>query len=719
MTAPRPSGRRRPRVNCIAGAAYAGVTCSAVTAAPADGNVLAATAATVTPRWPTDPPAYPFFPGRTVRVLNGTWDFAFLGEDIPMVPSVPDPPEWQQVSVPDAFDLRPNQPRCSECWPPGKEGDAQCQVCCNRAWGVFGDDECWGTDAARPGHPPLSFDRCCGQDPLYLRRGVAAYRTHVEVPPGSAAILHFAACTLRCLVAVDGVFVGDHAGLSPFWVTAAAASKPDQVIRTVLVLADNRFNKVTHPVHQPRYDWYQAGGIIRAVQYHALPTSDLLYLSSVEVFPRSSQVVDVVVRTSTPPTLVAKTLVYHWRFDDENTAATSCHVGAGWGKLDPAFGLRSVEVPDAKPWSPEHPALHRLKVALVDAVSGGLLDCVEVRFGMRVVEARGREILLNGEAVKLIGFNRHDLTTSPVLSYTDLVRDVALLQLAGANFVRGAHYAQDQRFLDMCDMRGIFVWEEVLGWQNTPADFSDGVFMMQMLRMADELASASVNHPSVVFFAFFNEGHSFDTGRATSDAYEMMATRLRDRSGGTRLISWGSNAGVSDNQLHNADVCAFHDYTAWYPTTRPVDLDEVQQIPYLYEANARWVEDHHPGKPFLVTEAGAAGLLGKHGPSNVKWTEEYQSLLFQMHLLSVLQNPKVVGISLWQFADIPVDQNFFPPVDRPRGLNNKGFVGLGRQPKAAFQAVRLLMEEQRKPFPYVGLILPEEDAELIGGVLRL
>eukprot|EP00434_Breviolum_minutum_P021155 symbB.v1.2.018667.t1/scaffold1455.1/size117749/3 len=135
-----------------------------------------------------------------------------------------------------------------------------------------------------------------------------------------------------------------------------------------------------------------------------------------------------------------------------------------------------------------------------------MLDCSEVRFGLRTVATKGREILLNGAPVKLFGFNRHELTSSAVLSYEELLRDVQLLKEVGANFVRGAHYAQDQRFLDLCDEHGLLVWEEVLGWQNTPQDFADGIFLMQSMKLADEMVAASVNHPSVIFFGFFNEG---------------------------------------------------------------------------------------------------------------------------------------------------------------------------------------------------------------------
>lgn len=41
--------------------------------------------------------------------------------------------------------------------------------------------------------------------------------------------------------------------------------------------------------------------------------------------------------------------------------------------------------------------------------------------------------------------------------------DVKLLKEANVNYVRGAHYPQDQRFLDLCDENGIVIWEETLG----------------------------------------------------------------------------------------------------------------------------------------------------------------------------------------------------------------------------------------------------------------
>lgn len=49
-----------------------------------------------------------------------------------------------------------------------------------------------------------------------------------------------------------------------------------------------------------------------------------------------------------------------------------------------------------------------------------------------------------------------------MLAYEQLVADVQILLSLGANFVRGAHYAQDARFLDLCDVHGLLVWEDGL-----------------------------------------------------------------------------------------------------------------------------------------------------------------------------------------------------------------------------------------------------------------
>ncbi|CAE7938964.1 GUSB [Symbiodinium sp. KB8] len=400
------------------------------------------------------------------------------------------------------------------------------------------------------------------------------------------------------------------------------------------------------------------------------------------IWPRSQAEVDVELQAS--PAAAKKTdLVFRFRFDDDSR----CKEAASWELL--AGASMRLRVPEASVWHTTTPSLHRLSVALFREEE--MLDCYCARFGLRTVGTRGDQLLLNGSPLKLLGFNRHDMVDSPVVTYDQLLTDVLLLKDLGANFIRGAHYPQDQRFLDLCDEQGLLVWEEVLGWQNTVSDFSDPTFMAQSLRMAEEMARASANHPSVIFYGFFNEGESFDEGEATTWAYESMAAQLRRHSGQSRLISYGSNHAGEDQQLGSVDVYAFHLYLAWYPTTRPVDKQEVDEIPSIWEQVRLWALQAGE-KPMLVTEAGAGGVFGFRGPVVQKWTEEYQALVLGAHLSAVTTNPHIAGISLWQFADILVDRSVSDEQHRPRGLNNKGVFSLYRSPKLGAAAVKSLLQ---------------------------
>ena len=75
--------------------------------------------------------------------------------------------------------------------------------------------------------------------------------------------------------------------------------------------------------------------------------------------------------------------------------------------------------------------------------------------------------------------------------------DLDLLTSLGANFVRGCHYPQDQRFLDLCDEKGVLVWEETLAWGNSVPQLRDPLFMQAQLATAHAMVDASINHPSV------------------------------------------------------------------------------------------------------------------------------------------------------------------------------------------------------------------------------
>jgi len=264
----------------------------------------------------------------------------------------------------------------------------------------------------------------------------------------------------------------------------------------------------------------------------------------------------------------------------------------------------------------------------------------------------------------------------PSLPTSQYQADLDLLQLdLHANFVRGAHYPQDGRFLDMCDQRGILVWNEALAWGNQPPVLTNTSFMAAELGTARAMLASAANHPSILLWGFFNEGVSNDP--ASTPSYAAMAETFRaDRS---RLVTWASNRKRNDLGYKYADVISFNSYPGWYGG----DADSV--VP-SWEADAAWVASEWPSKPFIISETGAGGVAGNRSDNLSRWSEEYQALVDGLDAQVAVNSSQIAGLALWQFTDIKVDQ-LNSSAGRPGGINNKGVFDQYRRPKLAAQRV--------------------------------
>mmetsp|Transcript_20441 Transcript_20441/g.44552 ORF Transcript_20441/g.44552 Transcript_20441/m.44552 type:complete len:888 (+) Transcript_20441:176-2839(+) len=659
--------------------------------------------------------SFPKFPKRTVSTLKDGWDFAFLGDiDIEAARHVraEDFPR-KQVSVPDAFDGR--EWLCGEeCinndfrqlgWPCGR--------CCDLARGLHGDSTCWGNTTS------TTFNDCC--DPVALgRRGVAVYRTQL---PSSSFLLMFGACAMRCDIYFDRALLVSHVGgYSPFQVALPYLSDPEAT-HELLVVADNRFLP-DRPVHQPYFDWYQYGGLLRPVESH----SGLLvvepgktsctahqFLEHVEVRTKSLEegLVQVILRLSAGVAECASPFSVQMGFDGAEPTLLPDPLPASSQSSGstPKLITRESEskwelrVPQARIWSPEHPSLHTVRVDLL--LNGIEVDSTVVRFGIRTVEAADGQILLNGQPLRLLGVNRHESSPRGGIFMTDdeLGRDIGLLKDLGVNFVRGSHYSQDQRFLHLCDQYGLLVWEETLGWQPRLEHLQDELFAVQQMEALEETVTASCNHPSVIMWGFLNEGES---NSELARPFYTMLTQLTKELDPTRLVSFASKTKFDDVTLDLADVISFNDYPGWYDSS-------VDEIPTVWKSYGDFVRSKYPDKPFLISEAGASGLTGFRSKQQLaKWSEDLQSAIL-LGTLAAVEVSGAVGIALWQFADNRVDTKLFfqnnPTTSpfhnisdadwvehvavefattnspysahplRPRRVNNKGLVSMDRQYK--------------------------------------
>ncbi|GGF26008.1 glycoside hydrolase family 2 protein [Echinicola rosea] len=160
----------------------------------------------------------------------------------------------------------------------------------------------------------------------------------------------------------------------------------------------------------------------------------------------------------------------------------------------------SKKLDEVSTWTSETPNLYHLTLSLER--KGEQLHEIHERFGFRTIEIKqGDGIYVNGTKIKLKGVNRHAFWPETGRSLTPEINlnDVLLIKEMNMNAVRTAHYPPDPSFLDYCDSLGLYVMDELAGWQNA-YDTAPGE------KLVKELVERDLNHPSILFWSNGNEG---------------------------------------------------------------------------------------------------------------------------------------------------------------------------------------------------------------------
>jgi len=161
----------------------------------------------------------------------------------------------------------------------------------------------------------------------------------------------------------------------------------------------------------------------------------------------------------------------------------------------------NTKVDEPKLWTAETPNLYKVQIALLE--DGMDVHSVEETFGFRTFEVRpGDGLYLNGQKIRLKGINRHSFwpDSGRCLSRKISYNDVELIKQMNMNAVRMSHYPPDVHFLQACDELGLYVLDELAGWQKPPYDTNVGKKLVKELVMRD------VSHPCILFWDNGNEG---------------------------------------------------------------------------------------------------------------------------------------------------------------------------------------------------------------------
>jgi hypothetical protein len=151
-------------------------------------------------------------------------------------------------------------------------------------------------------------------------------------------------------------------------------------------------------------------------------------------------------------------------------------------------------------WTAETPNLYTAVVQLKNGRK--ILHELQQRFGFRTIEIRpGEGMFVNGQHIMLKGVGHHVAWPTLGRSSSDRIAalDVGLLQDMNMNAVRMTHYPPDEEFLNLCDEKGLYVLDELTGWQHK----YDTDVGRQHVR---EMVTRDVNHPSIIIWDNGNEG---------------------------------------------------------------------------------------------------------------------------------------------------------------------------------------------------------------------
>jgi hypothetical protein len=152
------------------------------------------------------------------------------------------------------------------------------------------------------------------------------------------------------------------------------------------------------------------------------------------------------------------------------------------------------------PWTAETPNLHTVKFTVHQRQR--TLHEYTQRFGFRTLEVRPEDgVYLNGKKIVLKGVNRHSFrpATGRTLTREQNYEDARLIKSMNMNAVRMSHYPPDPAFLEAADELGLYVLNELAGWQgyyDTPTG----------ARLIGQIVRRDVNHPSILFWDNGNEG---------------------------------------------------------------------------------------------------------------------------------------------------------------------------------------------------------------------
>jgi beta-galactosidase len=362
--------------------------------------------------------------------------------------------------------------------------------------------------------PPRHFTAWAERNP------VGSYRRLVVVPPSwvnRRYILRFYGAASAMYVWVNGVEVGyseDSRDPAEFDVTRLIRSGTNVVAVQVLRWCDGSYLE--------DQDFWRMSGLFRSVELISEPFAHVwdyeVRTEVAETFDRAKVVVSAQVVQPSGAPRAGQLRLELW--DREHR-----RIGGASASCPPTSGTVRVELPVERPalWSAEDPALYTAVLSLTDE-SGGILEALRQRVGIRRVEIRSGQLRVNGQPVLIKGVNRHEHhpERGQVVSRADMIEDICLMKRLNINAVRTSHYPNVPEWYELCDQYGLYVICEANIESHGMGYGAESLAKAPSWRDAHldrtrRMVETFKNHPCIVVWSLGNEAGNGPNFMATYD----------------------------------------------------------------------------------------------------------------------------------------------------------------------------------------------------------
>jgi len=490
------------------------------------------------------------------------------------------------------------------------------------------------------------------KEKLFLYEGTIWYKKDFDynLTSGKRLFVYFGAVNYKAVVYLNGTKLGEHeGGFTPFSFEITDLAKEKE--NFLIVKVDNKRSRELVPTVNT--DWWNYGGITRDVFLVEVPQT---YIKD-----------------------------YFIQLDKNSDIEIS-----GWIKLEGEKRKQNIKIEiselkkefsaetddnglcefsfEAQPdlWMPENPKLYDVKIS-------SETDSISDKIGFRRIETEDGKILLNGKPIFLRGISCHEeapIRGGRANSKEEAETILKWVKELNGNFIRLAHYPHRENFIRVADEMGILVWSEIpvywtILWDNKET-------FRNAENQLTEMITRDKNRASIILWSVANETPLSDERlnfltKLTEQARKLDNTRLLTAALENHYIN-ESTIVIDDPFGKYLDVVGLNEYLGWYDGLP----DKIAKINYVTVYN----------KPLIVSEFGAGALQGLYGDKMERWTEEYQSYVYEEQIKLMKKMPNLGGMSPWILMDFRSPRRPLPGIQD--FYNRKGLISDKGIKKKAF-----------------------------------